>query len=145
MNKWAIGLYSVSLEVSRSNLPSALSNTVPIVLAPIITVDPLEAAVGDVALTLTCTPRLHPEQERGTRLIFGSRTIQADSITTPNVPESSDMQKPTTLAFTIPSVLEGEYLVRLRVDGIDSLPVTISGSPAKMEFDPQQKVTVKVV
>jgi hypothetical protein len=55
------------------------------------------------------------------------------------------MQKPTTLTFTVPSVLEGEYLVRLRVDGIDSLPVTISGSPAKLEFDPQQKVTVKVV
>jgi len=145
MNKWAIGLYSVSLEVSRPNLPSAMSNTVPIVLAPIITVDPLEAAVGDVALTLTCAPRLRPEQEHGTRLVFGSRTIQADSITTPNVPESPDMQKPTTLTFTVPSVLEGEYLVRLRVDGIDSLPVTISGSPAKLEFDPQQKVTVKVV
>ena len=36
----------------------------------------------------------------------------------------------------------GEYIVRLRVDGIDSLPVTITGSPPTLDFDAQQKVTV---
>ena len=145
INQWAMGLYSVSLEVSRPNLPVATSNAVPIVLAPLITVGPLEAIVGDVELTLTCTPRLRPEQEVSTRLIFGSRTIQPDSIVTPNVPEGPEMQEPTTLKFTVPSVLEGEYLVRLRVEGVDSLPITITGKPAKFEFDPKQKVTVKVV
>jgi Pvc16 N-terminal domain len=145
INHWAIGLYSMSLRVSRPTLPVATSNTVPIVLAPLITVDPLGASVGDILLTITCTPRLRPEQEGGARLIFGSRTIQADSIVTPNTPESPDMQEPTTLTFTVPSVLEGEYLVRLRVDGVDSLPVTITGSPAKIDFDPKQKVIVTVI
>jgi len=145
INQWAIGLYSVSLQVSRPNLPVSTSNTVPIVLAPLITVDPLEAVVGDVALTIACTPRLRPDQEASARLIFGSRTIQPDTIVTPNVPESPDLQKPTTLTFTVPSVLEGDYLVRLRVEGVDSLPITISGSPAKLDFDPQQKVSVKVI
>jgi hypothetical protein len=144
INQWAIGLYSVSLQVSRPKLPVATSNAVPIVLAPMITVTPAEAVVGDVELTVTCTPRLRPEQEIGTRLIFGSRTILPDSIVTPNVPESPEMQKPTTLTFTVPSALKGEYVVRLRVEGIDSLPVTITGKPAKFEFDPKQKVTVKV-
>lgn len=144
INQWAIGLYSVSLQVSRPKLPVATSNAVPIVLAPVITVDPLEAVVGDIVLTLTCRPRLRPEQETSTRLIFGSRTIQPDSIVTPSVPESPEMQEPTTLTFTVPAVLEGEYLVRLRVEGVDSLPVTITGEPAKFDFDPKQKVTVKV-
>jgi len=144
INQWAIGLYSVSLQVSRPKLPVATSNAVPIVLAPLITVDPLETVAGDIVLTLTCTPRLRPEQEIGTRLIFGSRTIQPDSIVTPNIPESPDLQKPTTLTFTVPAALEGEYVVRLRVEGVDSLPVTITGKPAKFDFDPQQKVTVKV-
>jgi hypothetical protein len=88
---------------------------------------------------------LGPEQEASTRLIFGSRTIKPDTIVTPNVPESPDMQKPTTLTFTVPNVLEGEYLVRLRVEGVDSLPIIITGSPAKLDFDPQQKVSVKVI
>jgi Pvc16 N-terminal domain len=145
INQWAIGLYAVSLQVNRPSLPTATSNAVPIALAPLITVDPLEAAVGDVALTVTCTPRLRPEQETAVRLIFGSRTIQADTIVTPSTPDTPDMQQPTTLTFTVPSVLEGDYIVRLRVDGVDSLPVTISGSPAKFEFDPQQTVNVKVI
>lgn len=145
VNQWAIGLYSVSLRLSRPNLPPATSNTVPIVLSPIITVDPTEAVPGDITLTVTCVPRLLPEQEAHTRLIFGSRTVQPDSITTPNVPETPDMLEPTTLVFTVPAVPEGEYLVRLRVEGIDSLPITITGSPPKMEFDPAQKVTVKVI
>jgi hypothetical protein len=145
INQWATGLYSVSLQVSRPNLPVSTSNAVPMVLAPLITVDPLQAVVGDVALTVTCTPRLRPEQEASTRLIFGSRTIKPDTIVTPNVPESPDMQKPTTLTFTVPSVLEGDYLVRLRVEGVDSLPITVTGSPAKLDFDPQQKVSVKVI
>jgi hypothetical protein len=42
----------------------------------------------------------------------------------------------------VPAVKPGEYLVRLRVQGIDSLPLRIKGLPAKMDFDPQQKVTV---
>jgi len=28
------------------------------------------------------------------------------------------------------------------VDGIDSLPIAVAGLPAKLDFDPQQKVKV---
>lgn len=140
MNQWAIGLYSVSLLVTRANLPAMTTNTVPIVLAPLISVSPLDAVPGDLALTLTCTPRIRPEQEPHTKLIFGSRSIQPDSIATPG-----DILQPSTLTFTVPAVLEGEYLVRLRVDGIDSLPITVTGSPAKLNFDQTQKVVVKAI
>jgi len=42
----------------------------------------------------------------------------------------------------VPTVSPGSYIVRLRVDGIDSLPITVSGSPPKLGFDANQTVTV---
>jgi len=63
--------------------------------------------------------------------------VKPDAVDTPANPSL-----PTKLTFTLPGVGAGKYLVRLRVDGIDSLPVTITGSPAKLDFDPQQTVTV---
>lgn len=137
MSEWSIGLYKLRLRVSRPNLPAWTTNNVAIALAPLITVAPLNAAPGDVALSITCTPRLLPEQETQATLLFGSRAIQPTNVTTP-----LDPLQPTTLDFTVPAVAAGEYLVRLRVEGIDSLPITITGSPALLDFDPLQRVTV---
>jgi len=36
----------------------------------------------------------------------------------------------------------GEYFLRLRVDGVDSLIVERIGAPPKLQFDPNQKVTI---
>jgi hypothetical protein len=137
MNEWAIGVYKLMLRVSRPNLPAWTTNSVAIVLAPLITVTPLNAAPGNLNLTVTCTPRLLPEQVNQVSLLFGSRVILPASVTTP-----ASTTRPTTLAFAIRAVQAGQYFVRLRVEGIDSLPITISGSPAVMDFDPQQRVTV---
>ena len=137
MNKWAIGLYKLALGLSQPNLPILPTNSVPIALAPEITVAPLNAAPGNVNLTVTCIPRVLPDQESQTSLIFGSRPVRPATITNP-----VDTTLPTTLTFTVPAVQAGEYIVRLRVDGIDSMPVTVTGTPATLDFDPQQKVTV---
>jgi hypothetical protein len=80
---------------------------------------------------------LQPEQATKVSLLFGSSVISPFSVTTP-----VNTAQPTTLIFKIPSVQAGQYLVRLRVEGIDSLPITISGSPPVMDFDPQQRITV---
>jgi hypothetical protein len=137
MADWGIGLYMVSLRVAQPNLPAWLTNSVPIALAPRITVNPLNAAPGNVNLGVTCEPRLRPQQEAAARLIFGTSEIAPSAINTPANP-----LQPTTLTFVIPGVAAGDYIVRLRVDGIDSLPVVISGSPPKFTFDPQQTVKV---
>lgn len=132
---WAAGLYTVSVRVNR---PGAwVTNGVPIALAPRITVTPTAAAAGDLTLTVTCAPRLRPVQERQVSLLFGGRQITPDSVSTP-----ADPLQPSTLTFSLPAVAAGEYLVRLRVEGIDSLPIVLAGSPAKFTFDPQQKVRV---
>lgn len=136
MHEWAIGLYKLMLRVNRPNLPAWTTNSIAFALAPLITVAPLNAAAGTVNLTVECTPRLLPEQEQQVSLIFGSRGVLPTTIT------QGGPNDPTSLDFTIPNVDPGVYLVRLRVEGIDSLPITITGSPAVLDFDPQQRVTV---
>ncbi|MBZ5506426.1 MAG: DUF4255 domain-containing protein [Acidobacteriia bacterium] len=138
MNEWAIGVYSVSMAVSRPGAIEWCTNAVPVALAPLIEIDPPTAPKGDVKLNVTCTPRLLPDQEPFTQLIFGSQTVSPEKIETPK----DDLSKPTILSFTVPGVVAGEYLVRLRVQGVDSLSMTVQGDPPKFDFDPKQKVKV---
>jgi hypothetical protein len=135
MSQWAIGTYAVSLSVTTPDSSVWSTNTVPISLSPLITVAPLNASPGTVNLTITCTPRLLPDQEPHVLLVFGSQTLQPASVNTPASPT-----QPTTIAFSIPSVVAGTYLVRLRVEGIDSLPITVQNG--KFAFDPNQQVVV---
>jgi hypothetical protein len=137
MFEWAVGFYNLSLRVTRPDAPQWTSNSVPVALAPLITLSPLTAPAGDINVTITCTPRVRPEQEAQVSLIFGARQITPASIATPG-----DNTQPTTLVFHVPAVVVGDYVARLRVEGIDSLPVTLTGSPARLDFDPQQKVSV---
>jgi uncharacterized protein DUF4255 len=136
MNEWSAGFYTVALRVERADAPLWISNRVAIGLAPSITVAPTTGVPGD-KVTVTCTPRLLPEQASGATLVFGSRTMPPASIDTP-----ADTSKPTTLTFAIPDVPKGKHPVRLRVDGVDSLPITITGPGAKLDFDSLQRVTV---
>jgi len=137
LGDWGVGVYTVSIRVTQANTPTWSTNAVPIALAPLVTVSPRDAAAGTVDLTVTCSPRLRPEQEAGTRLLLGSSAVPPSTVTTP-----ADPTEPTTLDFSIADVVAGDYLVRLRVDGIDSLPVTIVGDPPTFEFDALQTVTV---
>lgn len=137
MAGWGIGLYSLRLRSDAPGVPATYSNAVPLALSPQIAVAPLAAPAGDIALTVTCSPRLHPAQHAGVRLLFGSVEIPADAIDTP-----VDDTLPTTLDFTVRNVAAGSYPVRLRVDGIDSLPVQPAANAGGFDFDPQQTVVV---
>lgn len=137
MAGWGIGLYSLRLRSDAPGVPAMYSNAVPLALSPQIVVAPLAAPAGDIALTVTCSPRLHPAQHAGVRLLFGSVEIAADAIDTP-----VDDTLPTTLDFTVRNVAAGSYPVRLRVDGIDSLPVLLAPNAGGFDFDPQQTVVV---
>jgi hypothetical protein len=135
LSRWAPGFYNVALVVKKTDVPAMASNEVAFTLAPQISVSPRNAAAGNINLTLTCEPRIITGQR--ILLIFGDRQVAPNSITNP-----IDTTLPTTLAFTIPSVDKGSYVVRLRVDGVDSIPVVYSGKPPLPEFDPLQTVTV---
>jgi hypothetical protein len=117
--KSAAGFYLAKVIVQHAGEPdftsnSLTSNSLMLTLAPTIELSPLQAASGDIALTVTCAPMIQPDQR--VALLFRDGEIVA-----PNVTEATD-----TLVFTLPSVpvgQPGEYVVRLRVDGVDSLPV----------------------
>jgi len=133
--RWAPGLYTVALLTSPGGGPTLASNEVPLALAPRITVAPASVRHGTVDLTVTCEPRIVPGQR--VLLVFGSQQAEAASMTTP-----PDPAQPTMLRFTLPDIAAGRYIVRLRVDGVDSIPVVYAGSPPVPEFDPDQTVEV---
>ena len=134
-SRWVPGLYSAGLVVRRSGTPAIVSNEVPFVLAPRITVAPATAAAGAFTLTITCAPRLAAGQR--VMLLFGDRLAAPATLTTP-----ADTSQPTTLTFDLEDVVAGSHIVRLRVDGVDSLPVIAAGTPPQPSFDPAQTVTV---
>ena len=137
MAAWGIGMYALRLRSDAAGLPAVYSNAVPLALSPQIVVSPLAAAAGDIALTVICSPRLHPVQHAGVRLLFGSIEIAPDAIDTP-----VDDTQPTTLNFTVRHAVTGSFPIRLRVDGVDSLPVLLVPNAGGFDFDPQQTVVV---
>jgi hypothetical protein len=135
LSRWAPGVYTAGLLVRRADTPTLASNELAISLAPRITVSPATAPAGTVTLTITCVPRLVERQR--VMLIVGDRQVTPDGITTP-----SDPAQPTTLTFVVTDLTAGDYTIRLRVDGTDSIPVIASGTPPLPAFDPAQRVTV---
>lgn len=143
LSRWHPGYYRVTLTQTRAAVPPISSNALPFALAPRITVSPTVAALGDIALTLTCAPRIRAGQR--VVLIFGDRQIGPDTVDTP-----ADPALPTTLDFTVPATnaagdpvtVAGDYVVRLRVDGVDSIPVVYTGTPPIPTFDATQTVVV---
>ncbi len=132
-SRWAPGIYTVALLLQPPGLPPLLSNELPLVLAPLVTLGSLTAAAGDITLHLSCVPRIRDGQR--VFLLFGDRLLTTQSISNP-----ADPHQPTALVFQAPGVSAGTYTVRLRVDGADSIPVDFSGSlPA---FASNQQVVV---
>ena len=135
MSRWRPGYYLLTLKQTPAGLPVVSSNALPFALAPRITLTPLAALAGTIALTLTCAPRLRAGQQ--VHLILGDRQFAPDTVDTP-----ADMTLPTTLSFTVPDVEAGNRIVRLRVDGVDSIPAVFAGNPPVAAFDPEQTLVV---
>lgn len=135
LSRWAPGFYAVALVVARPGLPPLASNARAFALAPRIVVTPTAATAGTITLTIRCEPRIVDGQ--GVSLLFGDRQAAYETIDTP-----ADPTQPTTLTFVIPDVAAGIYTVRLRVDGVDSIPVVVTGTPPLPAFDPAQQVVV---
>lgn len=131
---WPAGIYVLYAVVDRAPLPAFSSNGLPFGLAPQLTSrTPATAPAGVVNLSVTCTPQIRDGQR--VRLLVGQQEIEADSIATPANPTAE-----TTLTFTIAAAAAGVYTLRLRVDGVDSVPVDFSVDPTL--FDPNQQLTI---
>jgi len=141
---WAVGVYTVWAEVKLQGEASArITNALSMLLAPRITI-----AFGSETLILTvgCSPKVRsgpyvvdPEDQEdvdlgGIRqrvsLLLGDREIPA------HFDEWTDH-----LVFDLAELNPGEYYVRLRVDGVDSLFIDYEETPPK--FIETFKVTIE--
>jgi hypothetical protein len=131
---WPAGLYSVTL-VSTTTSGDRTSNALPLSLAPqiegIAPASPIAGAGTDVTLTVTCSPQLRPDQFA--EALFAGREIPAEA----HAVQTSSVQ---FIVKNAPAVTA--ELLRLRFEGVDSLPFVITGTPPLPAFDPSQKVTI---
>jgi hypothetical protein len=126
---WPSGFYTVSLLVQRpGETYRRTTNQLSFGLAPKITVAPASAAGPDITYTVTCSPEVWPAQS--VALLLGDQDLAPQPFST----------KTAALSFQAKSLSAGDYFVRLRIDGIDSLLVNRASTPPA--FDPTQKVTV---
>jgi hypothetical protein len=129
---WPAGFYTVAAAVRRTGEPDRTTNELAFALAPRITtalpISVVRDAQGRATLNLTCSPQVLPGQRAS--LVVGEREILAQ----PHTSKTSQLQ------FVIPAAEVGERLLRLRVDGVESLLVNRSATPPA--FDTTQKVTV---
>ncbi|HEY9695887.1 MAG TPA: DUF4255 domain-containing protein [Trichocoleus sp.] len=130
---WIAGFYRLVAVLKRTNQPERVTNELPLSFAPQInTIAPNPAprnVNGDVTLTLTCNPQVRLEQR--VSLLLGDREILSQPRTNITDP----------LLFNVMAIDPGEYFVRLRVDGVDSLLVNRAVTPPV--FDATQKVTIQ--
>ena len=100
-------------------------------LAPQITSKlPIDAkrVNGDVTLKLNCLPEIRPDQQAS--LLLGAQSV----------PATDHPNQTKQLTFLIRAATPGEYLIRLRVDGVDSQLIDFSTSPPA--FFAKQKVVI---
>jgi hypothetical protein len=142
---WVAGFYNVSIEVTNNAdavNPKRTTNALSFSVAPrILTINPATspAASLDFELTLTCSPQVRLGQ-RAT-LLFGGEEIPATPPPDPP-PAQTDTLKFQIAPITPASI--GEYYLRLRVDGVDSLLIKYQDIAPNTPpvFDDAQKVTI---
>jgi hypothetical protein len=130
---WNAGFYSLSLAVQRPDRVWT-TNELPFALAPhALSVTPQEVPQGRVLLTLTCLPQVTPEQQ--VILLVGDRGVPIQDLSSPTDPTA-----PSTLTFQLQGMQPGLYVLRLRVDGVDSIPIDFASTP--LQFAENQTVRV---
>ena len=148
---WLAGAYGVSVRFSVDG-QEFTTNSLSFTLAPMLTLptQPLPE------LTVTCNPPVwlwqhadRPQQLRGQQisLFLGSRELKpiADNLPEldrePTDPDPQPDQKVSSLTFDIRDMPMGDYFVRLRVDGVDSLVIDWTATP--LVFNSQYQVTIQ--
>jgi hypothetical protein len=126
---WPAGFYTVRVLVQRPGDSYRRStNQLSLALAPKITIAPASAAGPNITYTVTSAPEVWRDQRAV--LLIGDQETDAQ----PHATQTS------TLTFQAQGLAAGDYFVRLRVDGVDSVLVNRGVIPPV--FDSTQKVTV---
>jgi hypothetical protein len=133
---WPAGIYSLALDVARPGQSPSSTNDIPFILAPSITVSPrtLQPPAPSFEVTIEAKPQVHPSQT--VVVLFDDVQVAPKLLT---VPANADA--PSIVTADVPGNVTGFHRVRLRVDGIDSIPVVKTGDA--IDFDADQSIEVK--
>ncbi|MCA1552961.1 MAG: DUF4255 domain-containing protein, partial [Chloroflexi bacterium] len=134
VDNWPAGVYTLMVGYRQAGRLRRTTNQMPFALAPsnpAVTPNPAARdGDGNVTLTLTVSPKVWLGQRAA--LLLGSHEFAAQPFS---------VSKTDTLTFVARALDPDDYLVRLRVDGVESLLVLRSG--ALPVFDPAQaEVTI---
>lgn len=124
------GFYTVTALLQQDG-KQRVTNTLSFSLAPKI--KQFEISENKI-LTLTCQPDIWPEQ-RVVLLLGDNELLPQINNAVANITQKTD-----TLRFNISNIPPGEYFLRLRVDGVDSLLINRTVQPPI--FDTNQRVRV---
>lgn len=153
-SNWLAGTYGLSVEVNENSQRST-TNSLPFSLAPKITLTNQTIPSTDRTLSLRCEPGVwlwrrsdRPQRLQGQQvfLLLGNQELLPVVDDLPElIEEPTDdappiEQKVSELSFDVSNIPAGEYFVRLRIDGVDSLVIDWRTVP--LVFDPQQQVTL---
>ena len=130
---WPAGLWEVTVFLQRPGETETRStNTLALFLAPRIDVAASSATrdASGVTINLAFTPEVRPSQR--ITLNAGGFETSAEKFTVPTA----------SLQFKFPLLSAGNHLLRLRIDGADSLLVNRLTSPP--QFDNTQALTIPV-
>jgi hypothetical protein len=131
---WAAGVYTATVRIQHGTTTQD-SNLVPIALAPHVTaIQPNPAARdggGAVSLQVTCRPQVLPAQS--VVMLLADREIPAQTLGAPS----------DTLTFEVDNApVLADSLIRLRVEGVESLPFRYDETTRSFVFDDQQRITI---
>jgi hypothetical protein len=135
---WAAGVYTVVV-VIKNGSAERITNQLPLSFAPKITgitpPNPVARDInGNVTFTITCGPEVRPTQR--VALLIVDREVAAQTHTVDT----------GTLQFTVENApVVADAVVRVRIDGVDSLPFKRQAvpPPPRLVFDDDQKVTIQ--
>jgi hypothetical protein len=126
---WPPGLYTVAVLLQpEGDTTRRATKSLALGLAPRITVSPPVQSPTELTVSISATPHVWPEQ-RATLLLAEAEILAA--------PRSA---KSDPLVFRAPPLPAGQYRVRLRVDGVDTILVDRTGEVPR--FDPTQRLDV---
>lgn len=132
-SKWAAGIYTIALQVTRPSLPPWLTNEVPFSLAPSIVVSSTPPS-PNVLFDLTVSAKPQIRDAQAAMVVFGDQQVPSGTI-----PPPASADAPSIITVKVKGPL-GLYRVRLRVGGVDSIPIVPDGNTYK--FDDNQSVQV---
>jgi hypothetical protein len=134
-SKWIAGICSIALQVARPSRPPWLTNEVPFALAPSITVTPNVHNGANALFTLKIEAKPQIRASQPLLVMFGD-----DQVVPGPLPAPAGANARSIVEVKVKGPV-GLYRVRLRVDGVDSIPIEPDGTTFK--FDDAQSVQVK--